>query len=221
MTKLGDIQSGRDIVGYRGHVKFIWAACADCNKERWVHLVSGIPKSPRCNACSKKSNTFPRGKQHKNWKGGRHIARGYPQVILSPNDFFVSMTDKRRYLPEHRLVMAKHLGRCLESYEIVHHKNGVKDDNRIENLELLWGVDEHIKKHTWGYKYGFKKGLEEGKKKTLKRVIEWGNEECPHSHLLKIKQRCVICWGDLMRWQDGDVTYGEEASLVISIVGGE
>lgn len=62
------------------------------------------------------------------------INHGYRNVPVPPE--LRALARNKRKEGEHRLVMAQHLGRALYPDEVVHHKNGVRTDNRIENLEL-------------------------------------------------------------------------------------
>lgn len=82
----------------------------------------------------RKMSRLMMGKRSRGWKGGRIVGcGGYIWIYLSSHPH----ARNSGYVAEHRLVMEKALGRYLFSWEIVHHINGIKDDNRIENLQLL------------------------------------------------------------------------------------
>jgi hypothetical protein len=67
---------------------------------------------------------------------GRVGTWGY-KILVSNKYIGHPCADKRGRILEHRLVMSEYLGRPLFKHETVHHKNGIRTDNRIENLELF------------------------------------------------------------------------------------
>lgn len=82
------------------------------------------------------------------WKGGR-FERSDGYVLVSPpaNYPFPESILANRKIREHRMVMELHIGRALLSTEFVHHINGIRNDNRLENLELMSNRAEHMEHH--------------------------------------------------------------------------
>lgn len=84
------------------------------------------------------------GSKNSNWKGGRRkCIDGYIDIYQPMHPF----ANKRGYVKEHRLVMEKHLGRYLKPEEVVHHINGIPNDNRLKNLKLFANNIDHHKFH--------------------------------------------------------------------------
>ena len=99
---------------------------------QWLSVTrKGHPVSKETREKIRKSKL---GSKNNFWKGGRvKTEKGYVLIYKPEHPYAKS----KAYVLEHRLVMEKHLGRYLNPDELVHHKNGISDDNRIENLELV------------------------------------------------------------------------------------
>lgn len=116
----------------------LWVCQCDCEAATTKVVPAGALKSGKSASCGCERNKASsewhrshRGELHPNWKGGGWVnVHGYREI----------MVDAVQVL-EHRHVMEQYLGRKLFPEENVHHKNGNRTDNRIENLEL-WSTSQ-------------------------------------------------------------------------------
>jgi hypothetical protein len=159
--KIGDIVRA-DKLGLTGRDYLHYCICKTCNQNKWVR--KSYVLNFECRNCKsrntindKKMNSYIhledckcqrckigkgclKGKNNHMWKGGKKTTKsGYVYVYLENDSKFISMCAKgigTNYVAEHRLVMANKINRVLLKNETVHHINGIRDDNRIENLEL-------------------------------------------------------------------------------------
>lgn len=112
--------------------------CKECGKQ---YLTVPSQRLLFCgDACYHKSK---RGSGNPKWRGGTHVSRGYIYQYAPDHP----AATKQGYVRQHRLVMESALGRLLTPTEVVHHKNGVKNDNRLENLELCASTGKHSAEH--------------------------------------------------------------------------
>ena len=116
--------------------------CKDCGKS-FIGTRELQFCSKKCAYANRVKTGALRAGNNGMWKGGRTGGNGSYVFILFPS---YPSANKYGYILEHRLVMEKHIGRYLEKSEIVHHKNEIKSDNRIENL-ILMDKKEHDKYH--------------------------------------------------------------------------
>ena len=100
---------------------------------------------------TRNKENYKRGASNSNWKGGRvGNGDGYIAIWVDDKSPYFSMSTLNGYVLEHRFIMAQHLNRCLFKSEQVHHINGIKDDNRIENLELISRTDHTLRSKLCG-----------------------------------------------------------------------
>lgn len=137
----GDVKRASEL-GYKVSHRDYWlhrGQCPECGMEMWRRKAD---LQRPCVHCTQRLLPRATMTKHSRWNGGRRVRKdGYIEVTLSPDDPMRVMA-RGNIVLEHRLVVARLIERPLKPWEIVHHINRQRDDNRPENLRLV--EDRHL-----------------------------------------------------------------------------
>jgi hypothetical protein len=140
-------KTGKDAFNYKHGKTLKDYFCIDCDKKVSTYTVK------RCKPCSAKYvyrkysilNNNWIGRKNPNWKGGK-IKHTDGYIMLYRPEHSNSATNN--YVFEHRLIIEKQIGRYLHIWEVCHHINKIRNDNRIKNLMAFKNQKSHRKFET-------------------------------------------------------------------------
>lgn len=129
MTISQIIKTSKEL-GRKGNRKYISKQCVKCKQDRWIeiHREKASGYTGLCSKCF-----IAKGADNSMWKGGRTIVKGYVRILHKKH----SLAIKSGYILEHRLIASQKYGVEAVKNMIVHHKDGNKLNNKIENLEIV------------------------------------------------------------------------------------
>jgi len=138
LRNIGDIATGSEL-GNTKMAKKVWQECPDCKYQRWIdkRYYDQPNHTGRCNKCSIEGSLNPK------WTGGEYItSSGYKKILKKGHP----LSDRDGHIFEHRYVVCEKYGTGALIDRVVHHIDGDKLNNNIENLEIMT-MSEHTKHH--------------------------------------------------------------------------